>query len=107
MERRSQARFAALGRTEQKLEVVFSLQERLLSSIASSHFIFTFRKVLKFGQRKASPCSADKGWSLPPSALFCGRRPPSQHGLWVEEAEGCSASPGFPGTPWLGKQPCQ
>lgn len=46
MERRSQARFAALGRTEQKLEVVFSLQGGLLSSVPSSYFIFTFRKVL-------------------------------------------------------------
>lgn len=46
MERRSQAWFAALGRIEQKLEVVFSLQEGLLSSLASSHLTVTCRKVL-------------------------------------------------------------
>lgn len=46
MERRSQAGIVALGTTEQKLEVVFSLREGLLSSIASSPFIFTFRRVL-------------------------------------------------------------
>lgn len=30
---------------------------------------------------------------------------PSQHVVWMEEAERCSASPGFPGTPGRGSSP--
>lgn len=61
-------------------------------------FNFHFRKSIwvKFCQRTVSP------------TLFITLCPAlwetsSQHEVQVEEAEGCSASPGFPETPWLGE----
>lgn len=56
---------------------------------------------LKFYQRKASPCSAGLVVATLCPALW--EETPFQHGVWVEEAEGRSASPGFPGTQQLGK----
>lgn len=54
-------------------------------------FNFHFRKStwLKFCQRTVSPTLCPAVWE----------ETPSQHGIWAEEADRCSASPGFPGTP--------